>query len=83
MLDKHVVFFERAFIQKHINPLARGQLALGMLRGNPLFTAAEAGLVTALFELVEYVLHVKIVRKFFGAGRLAVRPATDKHRLAL
>jgi hypothetical protein len=54
-----------------------------MLRGNPLFAAALAGLFTAVFELVEDMLHFKIARKFFGAGRLAVRPATDKHGLAL
>ena len=57
MLDEHVIFFERSFIEQKVNTLAGGQLALGMLRGNALFAAAEAGLIATLFQLVKNMLH--------------------------
>jgi predicted Kef-type K+ transport protein len=41
MGDEHVVFLERALVEQHLDPLARGQLALGVLAVDPLLAAAE------------------------------------------
>jgi hypothetical protein len=42
--DVHVVFFEGAFIEQHVDALARRQLALAMLGIDALLAAAEPGL---------------------------------------
>src|SRR5690606_18154749 len=42
VFDEHVELFERAFIQQELNPLARRQLALGVLGGVAFFTSARA-----------------------------------------
>ncbi len=39
MLDIGVEFFERAFVEQHVKPFARGQLALGVLRVDALLPA--------------------------------------------
>jgi hypothetical protein len=41
MLDEHVEFLERAGIEQHVQPLARRQLALGMLRVDAALAAAQ------------------------------------------
>jgi hypothetical protein len=38
----HVVFLERALVEQHVEALARGQLALGVLRVDALLAAATA-----------------------------------------
>ena len=45
-----VVFFERAFVEQHFQPLARGELALGMLHIDALLPTAEVGLRPPLSE---------------------------------
>ena len=42
VLDEHVEFLERAVIEQKVDALARGELALGVLRRNALLSAAEA-----------------------------------------
>ncbi len=42
--------FERALVEQHVEPLARGQLALGMLRVDPLLPAAQQGSGAAAFH---------------------------------
>jgi hypothetical protein len=42
VFDEHVPFLERAFVQQQFEPLARGQLALGVLRVDALLPAAQA-----------------------------------------
>jgi len=37
----HVVFLERALVEKNVEPFARGQLALGVLRVDAVLAAAE------------------------------------------
>ena len=44
VLDEHVPLFESAFVEQQFEPLARRQLALGVLRGDALVAAAQAGL---------------------------------------
>src|SRR3990167_2747411 len=39
VFDEHVPLFERALVKQHLQPLARRELALGVLRGDALFTA--------------------------------------------
>ena len=57
VLDEHVGLLEGALVQQDVDPLARGQLALGVLAGDAGFAATEAGTGAAGFELVEDGLH--------------------------
>ena len=57
MLDEHVELFETALIEEEVDPLPCGQLALGMLIGNPLFAAAHLGLLASFVQFVEDMLH--------------------------
>ena len=57
VFDEHVEFFERAFIEQQFHALAGGQLAAAMLGINALLAAAQAGFGTAVFKLLENVLH--------------------------
>ena len=41
MLDVEVEFLEAAFVQQNVETLPRGQLALGVLRGNALLTTTQ------------------------------------------
>ena len=54
----HVVFLERALVEKDVETFARGQLALGVLGVDAPLAAAETGFRAALFELIENILHV-------------------------
>ena len=54
---EHVEFFKRAFVEQKINPLARGQLALGVLRVNPALAAAHASGLATRFKLLQNVGH--------------------------
>ena len=42
VLDEHVPFLERAGVEQQLDALARGELALGVLRVDALLAAAEA-----------------------------------------
>ena len=57
MLDEHVPFLERALVEQQLEPLARGELALAVLRGDALLAAAEAGPGALLLELLQDVGH--------------------------
>jgi len=57
VLDEHVELLERALVEQQVDPLARGQLALGVLAGDPLLAAAQPGARAPLLELLEDVLH--------------------------
>jgi hypothetical protein len=54
VFDEHVVLFERAFIQKDRQTLARGQLAFFVLVLDTLRTAALPGLVAPRFQLIKH-----------------------------
>ena len=43
VLDEHVPFLEGTGVEQHFEPLARGQLALGVLRLDAALAAAGAG----------------------------------------
>ncbi|MNX91930.1 hypothetical protein D3C86_1240470 [compost metagenome] len=53
MLHEHVGLFEAAFVQQDFDPFARGQLALGVLGGDALFTTAQFGGGATAFKLLE------------------------------
>jgi hypothetical protein len=53
VLDEHVPFFEGAFVEQQFQPLARRQLALGMLRLDALLAAAQPGLLRACSRVVQ------------------------------
>ena len=55
MLDIHVDFLERIFIEQDIEPLARGQLALGVLGVDPFLAAAKHGFGALGFQLCDNV----------------------------
>ncbi len=57
VLDEHVEFLERAFVEQEFDALARGQFAAFVLGLDALFAAAQTGLGAALFQSVENVLH--------------------------
>ena len=57
MRDVHVVFLERALVEKHFEAFAGGQLALGVLGVDALLPAAETGLRTAGLQLFENGAH--------------------------
>jgi hypothetical protein len=41
--DEHVEFLEGAFVEQQLDPFARGELALGVLRRDPALAAAQPG----------------------------------------
>ncbi|MCY1501081.1 hypothetical protein D9M68_351420 [compost metagenome] len=51
MRDVHVVFFERAFIEQHLDAFARRQLALAVLGVDPSLAAAGSCFCPAGFDL--------------------------------
>ena len=55
--DEHVVFFEGAGIEQHIEALAGRQLALGVLGVDALLAAAQAGRVAARLKRFDDLLH--------------------------
>ena len=60
MLGEHIQLLERASVQQQVEPLARGELALLVLRLDALLPAAEQRLLFALaqvFELLTCRLH--------------------------
>ena len=70
MLDEHVVFLERAVIHQELDPLARGQFALGVLRRDPRLAAPQARAGAAAIETGEHVFH--------GRLRVAIHPSRAK-----
>ena len=57
MLHEHVVFLEAALIEQHMDPLARRQLALGVLGLDPGLAAADAGAGPFLLQSLDKILH--------------------------
>ena len=60
MLDEHVELLERVVIEQKLDALARGQLALGVLRRNAFLAAPEASAFAAGVEAGENVLHERL-----------------------
>ena len=57
MLDEHVELLEGALVEQQFDPLARRQLALGMLGLDALLAAAEPRLGPALLQIAQYGFH--------------------------
>jgi hypothetical protein len=57
VLDEHVELLERALVQQQVDPLARRQLALGVLGRHPPLTAPAPSLRATAIQFLEYVLH--------------------------
>ena len=55
MFDIHVDFLERILVEQDIEPLTRGQLALGVLGVDPFLAAAEHGFGALGFQLCDNV----------------------------
>ena len=53
MLDEHVELLEAALVEQDLQPLARGEAALGVLRVDTLPSAAQAGLGASVIEHLE------------------------------
>src|SRR5206468_779653 len=58
VLDEHVPLFEGVGVEQQLDALARGQLALAVLRFDALLAAAEPGLRALGLELLDDVVHV-------------------------
>src|SRR3546814_3407273 len=57
VLDIHVPLLEGALVEQDLQALARGQLALGVLRLDALLAAADRRLRAHRLEPLKYVLH--------------------------
>ncbi len=57
MGHEHVVFLKAALIQQKLDPLARRQFALGMLRINPRLPTTQPGPGAPLFKFLKDVFH--------------------------
>ena len=62
MLDIHVELLEGAFVEKEVEPLARGELAAGMLRLDAGGPAPGPRLVAATLKFVQDFLHSRSSR---------------------
>ena len=68
VLDEHVPLLEAAVVEQQLQPLARGELALGVLRGDAFVATAQARGGAHLVEPFVDVVHV-LVLVFFGSVR--------------
>ncbi len=93
VLDVHVELLERAFVEQHGEPFARGELALGVLRVDAFLPAAHACGGALGLEPVDDVVHVipfarplkRIARLLVNghrAGMVAVEVARDDLQIA-
>jgi hypothetical protein len=57
VLDEHVELLEAVFVEEQVDALAGGQLALGVLGRDALFTAAGPGLLATTIQFLENMLH--------------------------
>jgi hypothetical protein len=57
VLDEHVPFLEGTGIEQHLQALARGKLALGVLRLDPAHPAAGAGRLAFLLQSPNNFVH--------------------------
>ena len=57
MGDKHVELFKAVFVQQQLYAFARCQFALGVLRGDTLFTTTQSGLGAAILKLLQNIFH--------------------------
>src|SRR5262249_14994712 len=64
---EHIPFLEGIGVEQQLDALAGGELALGVLRGNPFRAAAQPGGCALLFELTNDVVH-GIPRPFEDRG---------------
>ena len=64
MFDIGVEFLEAAFIEQYVEPFARGQLALRVLRVDPLLPAAHLGGIAAAFHFGDIGGHALSVNRF-------------------
>ena len=66
VLDEHVPFLEGAGVEQQLEPLARGELALGVLRLDAPLAAAAACRLALLLELAKNILHGPVAPFFTG-----------------
>ena len=57
VLDEHVEFLERAFVEEDVDALARGEFAALVLGVDAILAAAEPGDLAAALEFLQHVLH--------------------------
>ena len=67
MLDEHVELLEGALVEQQFDALARGELALGMLRVDAPLAAARSRLLPPLFQPKKNILHT--APSITGQGR--------------
>ncbi len=67
---EHVELLERALVEQQLDPLARGQLALAVLCGDPPVAAAHARRFAPVLKLLKNILHGHASRRF-GANYAA------------
>src|SRR5690242_9012055 len=57
MLDEHVPFFERTFVEQELDALAGRELALGVLGLDALCSAALTGVLALFLQRIDDVFH--------------------------
>ena len=78
MRDEHVELLERPLVQQKLDPFARGQLALGMLRVDPALTATQARGFAPRLQLCENFAHIAV--PCFVLPKLAGRARAQKRK---
>ena len=75
MVDEHVEFFKTAFVQKQGEPLASGQLALGVLVLDALPASTQPCRTPALDKILDFfLLYAHLVYSSVQKGRIAENP---------
>ena len=86
MLDEHVEFLERAFVEQQFDALARGELAALVLGLDAGLAAAQPRLVPPLLQLVEDIFHeplpcaIVFRNRAKGIPRRAIRCRPDRRK---
>ena len=66
MLDEHVVFFKRTFIEEEGQPFTGCEFALGMLGLNAFLASAQPGAIPAFHKFSDFVfLYAHVKREFY------------------
>jgi len=77
VLDEHVEFLERAGIEQHVDPLARRQLALAVLRLDAALAAPSRAALRRILQLFQHFLHSDTPAPVFRALGSIIQPLSS------
>ena len=70
--DEHIVFFEAAFVEQHLNPFAGGEFAFVVLGIYSCLPSPQLGLLTVVEQLLDFL--VPVVNKSFPGHIICFYP---------